>query len=76
MSALDIFAWIILVVLVLSTVAVFLGIVPVQAQVSAIEAQLKFQQLRLDEMIQLQGRGTGRKVLLRQVAITNYVNPF
>lgn len=33
---------------------------PFQAQVGAIEAQLKFQQLRLDEMTQLQSRGTGR----------------
>ncbi len=33
---------------------------PFEAQVRAIEAQLKFQQLRLDEMTQLQSRGTGR----------------
>lgn len=34
--------------------------VPFQAQVEAIEAQLKFQETRLAEMSQLQARGTGR----------------
>jgi RND family efflux transporter MFP subunit len=34
--------------------------VPYQAQVEAIEAQLKFQELRLSQMTQLQEHGTGR----------------
>jgi multidrug resistance efflux pump len=34
--------------------------VPYQAQARAIEAQLKFQELRLSQMAQLQERGTGR----------------
>lgn len=33
---------------------------PFESQVRALEAQLKFQQLRLDQMSQLQGRGSGR----------------
>jgi multidrug resistance efflux pump len=34
--------------------------VPYQAQVSALEAQLKFQELRLSQMKELQSKGTGR----------------
>jgi RND family efflux transporter MFP subunit len=34
--------------------------VPYQSQLGAVEAQLKFEQLRLSQMTQLQGTGTGR----------------
>ena len=69
MSGLDIFAWIVLIILVTSVVAVFCIAGWLPGHIA------KSRSLRHAQAVTVAGHIV-RRVILRQVAILNYVNPF
>jgi len=98
MSALDIFAWIVLVILIASAIAVFstgqtqtsgIAVTPKGVQSAPFVVRVKLDDEDLSKRLPAGSTGTAaifteavkathviRKVLLRQLAILNYVNPF